>query len=79
MMKAYRTGLTADDLFDMPEREQAKANAERMQRIWEEEQKGTDRPSLARCVWVFSRTRVVLACIMLTLSTMFQFLGPVRF
>ncbi len=77
MVKAFRSGLSRLDLFSVPERDQAKVNAERLQRIWEKELR-KKKPSLIRALWIFSRTRVIVAYGCLIVSVFLQFLGPVR-
>ena len=60
---------------------QAKLNAERLQRLWEEEQKSAAaagrKPSLVRSVLSFCRTRIFFAAIFLIISVVVQFLAPV--
>ena len=83
MIKAYRTGLSKIDLFTLQENDQAKFNAERLQRIWEKavernRTQGKGPPSLLSVIWRFGRTRFLLAMVALILSIAMQFLGPVR-
>ena len=85
MVKAYRNGLSAKDLFQLSNRDEGYFNAERFQRIWEEEvreakssKNGPRQPSLAKCVWKFSRTRLILSSIFIMLSIVLQFIAPVR-
>ena len=82
MLKAYRTGLSKLDLYSLPERDTAKYNAERLERIWREEvaeaEKSGKPASVARAVVRFTRTRFVLACVLIMSSVILQFLGPVR-
>ena len=60
---------------------QAKFNAERLQRIWEDEQSQAEetgrKPSFPKAVLIFAKTRVILASAFMMLSIVFQFLGPV--
>ena len=84
MVKAYRTGLNSKDLFQLSNKDEAHFNAERFQRIWEEEvndakscKNGLKQPSLARCVWKFSRTRLILSSVFIMLSIILQFVAPV--
>ena len=86
MVKAYRNGLSPRDLFQLSSRDEGCFNAERFQRIWEEELKeaktcknGPRQPSLAKCIWKFSRTRLILSSIFIMLSIVLQFIAPVRF
>ena len=85
MVKAYRNGLSAKDLFQLSNRDEGYFNAERFQRIWEEEvheakscKNGPRQPSLAKCVWKFSRTRLILSSMFIMLSIVLQFIAPVR-
>ena len=84
MVKAYRNGLSPRDLFQLSSRDEGCFNAERFQRIWEEEIKeaktcknGLRPPSLAKCIWKFSRTRLILSSIFIMLSIVLQFIAPV--
>ena len=86
MVKAYRNGLSPRDLFQLSSRDEGCFNAERLQRIWEEELKdaktcknGPRQPSLAKCIWKFSRTRLILSSIFIMLSIVLQFIAPVSF
>ena len=85
MVKAYRTGLSSKDLFQLSNRDEGYFNAERFQRIWEEEvheakygKNGPRQPSLAKCVWKFSRTRLILSSTFIMISIVLQFIAPVR-
>ena len=85
MIKAYRNGLSPKDLFQLSTRDEGYFNAERFQRIWEEElqeakscKNGPRQPSLAKCVWKFARTRLILSSIFIMLSIVLQFIAPVR-
>ena len=84
MVKAYRNGLSSKDLYELSGRDEGHFNAERFQRIWEEEvsesQSGKNaprKPSLAKCVWKFAKTRLILSSILIMCSIVLQFVGPV--
>ena len=81
MLKALRGELTQMDLYTLGPRDQAKNNAERFQRLWEDEQtEAKDRkvdPSLVRVVWKFVKTRWWVAASLLMASVALQFVGPV--
>ena len=84
MVKAYRNGLSFKDLYELSSRDEGHFNAERFQRIWEEEirenqssKNGQTKPSLAKCVWKFARTRLILSSILIMFSIVLQFIGPV--
>merc|ERR1719361_2322507 len=82
MVKAYRNGLSSKDLYELSGRDEGHFNAERFQRIWEEEvresqsgKNGIRNPSLAKCVWKFARTRLILSSILIMFSIVLQFVG----
>ena len=75
MVKANKVGLTKADLFTLADSDKAKTNAERLQRIWEELPE--ERRTMSRAVWMFARTRIVVALLLMMLSLILQFLGPV--
>ena len=84
MVKAYRNGLSSKDLYELSGRDEGHFNAERFQRIWEEEvresksgKNGLRKPSLAKCVWKFAKTRLILSSILIMCSIVLQFVGPV--
>ena len=83
-------GLLPTDLYKTDEPEDAMKNAERFERLWEEEKykckqlNGTRdlqlepvRPSLSRVAWQFGKTRFLIALILVVLSMFLQFVGPV--
>ena len=82
MIKAYRSGLSKMDLYALPDRDQGRTNAERLQRIWNDEQETAreqGRPaSLAKAVVKFIKTRFILSCVLIMVSVILQFMGPVR-
>ena len=75
MVKANKVGLTKADVFTLADSDKAKTNAERLQRIWEELPE--DSRTMSRAVWIFARTRIVVALLLMMLSLILQFLGPV--
>ena len=81
MVKAYKSGLSVLDLGTVADRDQAKYNAERLQRFWDAEQREAKaknkKPSLTWAIWKFGRTRFLLSILFLILSLIMQFLGPV--
>ena len=85
MVKAYKSNLSSNDLYELSDRDEACFNAERFQRLWEEEvneakanKNGARQPSLSKCVWKFARTRMILSAILITLSVVLQFIAPVN-
>ena len=73
-IKAFRTGLTKLDLFTLPPSDHAPPNAGRLQRILDE--MGEEK-SLVRATWIFSRTRIFMATVIMLSSFILQFVGPV--
>ena len=62
--------------------DEAKINAERLERLWKDEknkckEKG-DTPSLSRVVWRFGKTRFIIALILVFLAMILQFVTTVR-
>ncbi|XP_046389738.1 ATP-binding cassette sub-family C member 5-like [Ischnura elegans] len=78
MFKAFRKGISTEDVWDLSKKDSAKYNASRLTHFWEEEikVKGSNKASLARAVWRFSRTRLLWATVLMILTNAFQFLGP---
>lgn len=77
MWKAFRRGLTEDDLYDLQASDRAEPNARRLERLWHEhvEQSG-EKSSLSHVIWRFCRTRAIVAMVLMVLAIIFQFLGP---
>ena len=75
MVKANKVGLTKADVFTLADSDKAKTNAERLQRIWEELPE--DRRTMSRAVWIFARTRILVALLLMMVSLILQFIGPV--
>ena len=87
-----QVGLLPADVYDLDQPEDAMKNAKRFERLWESEKKrcitiNSTRdqkeeliePSLSRVAWQFGKTRFLIALILVVLSMVFQFTGPVRF
>lgn len=80
MWKAFRHGLSPDDLYHLGEREDSQANGKRLAALWDQDmatskEKG-EAPSLNRAVWRFARTRFIVAMVLGVISIFFQFIGP---
>ena len=62
--------------------DKAVSNARRLQRMWECEidqaKSSGKRPSLAKCVWKFCRTRILISSLLFLIAACFQFIAPVR-
>merc|ERR1711892_311954 len=89
MWKAFRVGLLPSDIYETDEPEDAMKNAQRFERLWEEEKDKCKRlsetrdlksepvkPSLSRVAWQFAQTRFLIAFFLVILSMFFQFAGP---
>ncbi|KAG8233856.1 hypothetical protein J437_LFUL006879 [Ladona fulva] len=77
MWKAYREGLTVDDLYDLQEMDLSERSARRLERMWcEEERKKGKNASLPLVVWRFVRTRSIVAMGLMVFAVIFQLLGP---
>ncbi|XP_046390511.1 ATP-binding cassette sub-family C member 5-like [Ischnura elegans] len=77
MWKAYKKGLTVEDLFELQESDRAEGTSRRLERLWceEESQKGRN-SSLPLVVWRFVRTRAIVAMALMVFAVIFQFAGP---
>lgn len=77
MWKAFRHGLTEDDLYDLQASDRAETNAHRLERLWHEHvaQNG-EKSSLSCVIWRFCRTRCIVAMLFIVFAVIFQFLGP---
>ncbi len=82
MLKAFRGGLSRLDLLPVSEEDSARRNAERLQRLWEEEVEAAGRnrrkPNFGRAVFKFARTRFFISALFMMIASFLQFLGPVR-
>ncbi|XP_071446221.1 ATP-binding cassette sub-family C member 5-like [Hetaerina americana] len=77
MWKAYRQGLTVEDLFELQEADCAESNARRLEPLWcEEERQNGINASLPLVVWRFVRTRAIVAMALMVFAVIFQFIGP---
>ncbi|XP_033609843.1 multidrug resistance-associated protein 5 isoform X2 [Cryptotermes secundus] len=77
MWKAYRHGLSEEDLYDLQASDRAEPNAHRLERLWHEHvaQNG-EKSSLSHVMWRFCRTRCIVAMVFMAFAVVFQFLGP---
>ncbi|XP_076037140.1 ATP-binding cassette sub-family C member 5-like isoform X2 [Oratosquilla oratoria] len=79
MWKAFRKGLTPDDLWTLQHEDGAEVSTARLERLWEDEKRraGPDgEPELYNAVWKFVRTRVWVSVVISILQNVLQFLGP---
>ncbi|KAK3927988.1 Multidrug resistance-associated protein 5 [Frankliniella fusca] len=77
MWKAYRRGLSEDDLYELHTADRAESNAGRLESAWHDRvrQQGFE-ASLFSVVWRFCRTRAIVATTLMVLAVIFQFMGP---
>lgn len=77
MWKAYRHGLSEEDLYELHTADRAESNACRLESAWHDRvrQQGFE-ASLFSVVWRFCRTRAIVATLLMVLAVIFQFLGP---
>jgi hypothetical protein len=59
--------------------DKAERNAKRLTRIWEEEKlrAGIENASFMKAVWRFGKTRFYVCIVLMIISVILQFLGPV--
>ena len=81
--------MKSEDIPSLSSEDDARINAERFAKLYEEEvqrcktiniNKDSDnkvKPSLAKVAWRFGKTRFIVALVLVMLSMVFQFLGPV--
>lgn len=83
MWKAYKKKIGDEDLWSLPREESAKINADRLERLWQEERalakKAGRSPKLWKAVWRFSRTRLLAAQVLAMLIDFVFFLGQVLY
>ena len=80
--------MKSEDIPSLSSEDDARLNAERFAKLYKEEVErcktlniNSDnkvKPSLARVAWRFGKTRFIVALVLVMLSMVFQFLGPVR-
>ena len=87
----FQKGLSNSDVLEIGDRDDAKINAERFQRLWEQEIENCKaanlkkvgeekiRPSLTNVVWRFARTRLIVCFILIIFSMLLQFIVPVQY
>ncbi|XP_034256173.1 multidrug resistance-associated protein 5-like [Thrips palmi] len=77
MWKAYRHGLSQDDLYELHPADRAEASSCRLENSWHNRvrQQGFE-ASLFSVMWRIVRTRAIVATVLMVLAVIFQFLGP---
>ncbi|XP_071553650.1 ATP-binding cassette sub-family C member 5-like isoform X4 [Temnothorax nylanderi] len=78
LWKAYKKGLTINDLPDISVYDTCEYNALRLDVLWQQElsQNGPNAASFSMVAWRFVRTRVCVSCFLLTCSLIFGFISP---
>ena len=79
IIKGFKKTLELADLMDFVKSEAAKANFERFQKFYKEEQRksGKEDVSVGKVLFKALTTRYIIACLVLLISLTFTFLGPV--
>ncbi|GLH09507.1 Multidrug resistance-associated protein 1 [Gryllus bimaculatus] len=79
--KAYRKGLTADDVPSGSPLESCDLNSQRLELLWQKEvaEKGISGASFGYVVWRFVRTRIIASCFLYCLALSMGFLSPAIF
>ncbi|XP_054266785.1 ATP-binding cassette sub-family C member 5-like isoform X5 [Macrosteles quadrilineatus] len=77
MMSAYKRGITADDIPDVPPSDSCDYNAQRLEVMWQDEMsvKGPKAASLKWVIWRFIRTRVFLSMFIISLNITTSFIS----
>ncbi|CAG0914441.1 unnamed protein product [Notodromas monacha] len=78
MWKAWKTGLSPDDLWDLRGADKSEATAKRLRAAWDAElkKKGPQEASLFSACLRAMRTRLLVSVVFMMISTVFQFLAP---
>ncbi|XP_066994509.2 ATP-binding cassette sub-family C member 5 isoform X2 [Anabrus simplex] len=81
MYKAYKKGLTAEDIPQGSPLESCDLNAQRLELLWQEEvaRKGMKDASFGSAVWKFVRTRMIISSMIFSLSLVMGFISPTIF
>lgn len=77
MYKAYKTGLSAEDIPEGSPLDSCDLNAQRLELLWQEEvrRKGPKRASFGSVVWRFVRTRTIVSSIVFSFSLALGFIS----
>ncbi|XP_075225195.1 ATP-binding cassette sub-family C member 5-like isoform X10 [Lycorma delicatula] len=75
--KAYRKGLSLDDIPDGSPLDSCDYNSQRLEKLWNDEVsvKGQRDASFGKVVWRFIRTRVLLSCLVFSLNLITGFIS----
>ncbi|PSN45519.1 hypothetical protein C0J52_13173 [Blattella germanica] len=81
MFKAYKKGLTLDDVPQCSPLDSSDLNAQRLELLWQKEvsAKGPRRASFGAVVWRFIRTRIIMSSLVFGLSLIVGFISPAIF
>ncbi|KZC10716.1 Multidrug resistance-associated protein 5, partial [Dufourea novaeangliae] len=76
--KAYKKGITIDDIPRISSYETCRYNAHRLELLWQEEisRRGPRLASFRMVAWRFVRTRICIAWFLLTCTTICGFISP---
>ncbi|KAK6629679.1 hypothetical protein RUM43_003497 [Polyplax serrata] len=79
--KAYKKGLTKNDIPKCSPLDSCDLNAQRLESIWEREltEQGPAKASFGRAIWRFVRTRVLINSVTFSISCIMGFLSPTIF
>ncbi|XP_015521892.2 ATP-binding cassette sub-family C member 5 isoform X1 [Neodiprion lecontei] len=78
MYKAFRTGITMEELPAVSPYDDCNYNADRLERLWKDElvRKGPAKASFSRVAWKFFRTRFFASCVVYTACLILGFVNP---
>lgn len=81
MVKAYKKGLTVEDVPNPSPQDTCDYNVQRMEALWQEEliKEGPQSASLSFASWRFIKTRVIISSIILSLSIILGFISVAYF
>ena len=77
MWRAYKKGLTSESVFQLPEEDDCKVNADILSNLWTQEKKTRKDSSLSKVVLIFAKKQLIGNLFLMTLASITQFLGPV--
>ena len=77
MWKAFKRGLTSEDVFQLNEKDDCKINADILFHLWTEEKKCEKSSSLSKVVLRFAKRQLIGNLFLMILASVTQFIGPV--
>ena len=78
MWRAFRRGLSIEDVYDLSVDDDCKTNAACIAELWYEEKKHHGKPSFKSVIWRFGKSKFILGMFLMVLTSITQFLGPVN-